>query len=278
MANGWHRFRRDRTGVVALAFLMLLVLLAIVARFVAPYDPIHQPLEDTLKNLPPSLAHPFGTDQYNRDVLSRVIYGARVSLGVGVFAVLVSATVGTLYGALAGFFGGAVDSIAMRFVDVALAVPRVLIVIIVVALWHNLGALHLVLLLGLTGWLSLSRLVRAHVLTLAGRDFALAARALGVTRWRVLWRHVLPNVSSTIIVAAALGVGNVIALEAGLSYLGIGVPPPDASWGNIMRDGMETFTTAWWTVLFPGLAITMTVLASNALGDALRDALDVRTK
>ena len=270
------RLRGDRSAMLGLWTIVALAALALLAPLLAPYDPIRQPDIVTLESLAPSVAHPFGTDQYSRDVLSRVLYGARVSLAVGLLAALVAVTVGTAWGALAGWLGGRADTVMMRLVDAMLAVPRLLLLIVVAALWGRLPIPALVLLLGLTGWFGTSRLVRAQVLGLKERDFVLGARALGVPSARLLVRHVLPNALSPVVVAATLGVGGAIAVEAGLSYLGLGVRPPAASWGSIIADGAEDVGTLWWISLFPGLAIVTTVMAFNALGDGLRDALDPR--
>ncbi len=268
----WRRF------VIPGAVLGALVLMALLARVVAPYDPIAQLDITRLQNLPPSLAHPFGTDAYSRDVLSRVIFGARISLAVGALATLLAVTLGTAYGAIAGFAGGAADTVMMRFVDAMLAIPRVLLLIAIVALWNTLPLPLLVLVLGCTGWFGLSRMVRAQVLALKEQDFVAAAHALGARAGRILVRHVLPNVVPTIIVAATLGIGQVIVLEAGLSYLGLGVQPPQASWGSIIHDGADQIGTYWWVSLFPGLFIVMTAIACNALGDALHEWLEPRVR
>ena len=265
-----------RHVTVASAVLAIIIVVAIFAPVVAPYDPIAQPDIIALKSVGPSLAHPFGTDSYSRDVLSRCIYGARVSLSVAALATLMAVTLGTLYGAVAGYVGGAVDAVLMRIVDAALAIPRVLLLIAILALWHGLSLWLLVGVLGATGWFGLSRMVRAQVIALRDLEFVSAARALGAGGPRILLRHILPNVLPTIIVAATLGVGHVIILEAGLSYLGLGVQPPSASWGSIIQDGADQIGTAWWISLFPGLLIVTTAIAFNALGDAFRAALDPR--
>ncbi|MEX0908814.1 MAG: ABC transporter permease, partial [Gemmatimonadaceae bacterium] len=223
--------------------------------------------------LAPSPAHPLGTDQFSRDVLSRLLFGARISLIVGILATTVAVTVGTAWGLAAGYAGGLVDEVMMRLVDALMSIPRVLLVLALVALWGRMSTTGLVLLLGLTGWFQLSRLVRAEVLTARETDYVASARALGAHDFRIAIRHVLPNVLPPIIVFATIGLGNVIVLEAGLSYLGFGVQPPIPSWGNMIRDGSELMTTAWWISLFPGLAIVATVVAVNALGDGLRQAL-----
>jgi peptide/nickel transport system permease protein len=272
----WRRIVSRRTARAALALLVTLGALGALAPLIAPHDPAAQHNIVALKRQPPSAAHPFGTDQYSRDVLSRVLHGGRLSLAVALLAVALSATIGTMYGAVAGFYGGWIDAVMMRVLDALLAIPRVLLVIAAAVLWGPLGIPALVLILGVTGWFGVSRLVRAEVLSAVSRDYVAAARALGGSDARLLVTHVLPNVLAPVIVAAALGVGNVIVLEAGLSYLGAGVQAPHASWGNIIRDGSVDLGGLWWMSLFPGLAIVGTVLACNLLGDALRDALDPR--
>ena len=258
----------------SLALILLLCLLALAAPLVAPYPPNAQLDIVALKSRAPSLAHPFGTDQYSRDVLSRVLYGARISLSVATLAVLLAATVGTAYGVVAGYVGGRLETLLMRVLDAFLAIPRVLLLVAVLALWSPVPLAALIAIIGLTGWFEVSRLVRAEVLAVKEREYVVAARALGARGTRVIWRHVLPNVLAPVLVAATLGVGNVIILEAGLSYLGIGTRAPTASWGSIFFDGSDAFESTWWIALFPGLAMLITVLAFNTFGDALRDLLD----
>ncbi len=252
------------------------VLVALFAPLLAPYDPNLQLDIAHLQSQSPSFAHPFGTDTFSRDVLSRVIFGTRVSLTVALVAVSISATFGTLVGATAGYVGGAIDAVLMRFVDAAFSVPALLLLIVVIALWGQISVVTLTLLLAAVGWFTVSRLVRAEALAVRDADFVVAARALGASGWRILVRHVLPNAMGPAIVSATLSIGNVILLEAGLSYLGIGVRPPTPSWGNIIEEGATRVSDVWWLTLFPGLAILVTVFATNALGDALRDALDPR--
>jgi peptide/nickel transport system permease protein len=270
------RLRRNPAALVSTAAVLCVALVALLAPVLAPYAPSAQPDPVGLKNLAPSLAHPFGTDAYSRDVLSRVMYGARTSLSIAALSVALSLTIATAYGAAAGFVGGRVDAVMMRVIDVLLAVPRVLLLIAVLTLWRRVEPAALILLLGATGWFGVSRIVRAEVMAAARRDYVLAARALGANARGLLALHVLPNVTSPILVAATLAIGHVIILEAGLSYLGIGVRQPAASWGNLILDGSESLSTAWWISLFPGLALVATVMACNTLGDALRDALDPR--
>ena len=268
-------FRDSRTRI-ALVVLLLVALGAILAPVIAPYDPTAQLDIERLQSQPPSAAHPFGTDPYSRDVLSRLIYGSRVSLAVGLGSVALAMSFGIAVGIVAGFLGGAVDAVLMRLVDAAISIPRLLVLLMVASLWGRLGLVPLTLLMAGTGWFGVGRLVRAETLALRDREFVVAARALGVSTPRLLARHLLPNVIAPALVAAALSIANVILLEAALSYLGIGVRPPTASWGTIIEDGAERVAELWWLTLFPGLAILVTVFACNALGDALRDAFDPR--
>lgn len=261
---------------IALAVLVAIAVVALFAPIVAPYDPAAQPDIVGAKNLPPSAAHPFGTDPYSRDVLSRVIYGARLSLTIGFLATLVSLTLGVAYGAVAGYAGGFVDALMMRILDALLAIPRLLLLIAILAAWTRLSVGALVLFLGMTGWFGLSRIVRGQVLALKEAEFITSARALGASRRRILARHLLPNLASPIAVAATLGVAHVIVLEVGLSYLGIGVAQPEASWGNIIQDGSDQLAALWWMSLFPGLLMVLTVMMLNIVGESLRDAYDRR--
>lgn len=267
---------RDRSAMTGLAILVALALIALAAPYVAPYDPRAQPDIVALKYLPPTVAHPFGTDQLSRDVLSRIIFGSRVSLSVAFLSVVVAATVGTGYGAIAGYVGGKLDGLMMRIVDALLSIPRVLLLIAVATLWNGLGLTGLVLLLGLTGWFGVSRLVRTLVLSAREDEFVTAARALGATHTRILIHHILPQVISPVLVAATLAIGNVIVIEAGLTFLGMGVPPPKASWGSIFLDGMSDVRAAWWISISAGAALVITVLAVNLVADGLREALNAR--
>ena len=276
LALGVRALLRKRSSRVALIVLAVIVLIAALAPFITPYDPAAQPDIVTAKDLPPSIAHPFGTDPYSRDVLSRVIYGARLSLVIGLLATLVSLTFGVAYGGIAGYAGGVVDAIMMRFLDALLSIPRLLLLLGVLVAWPHLSIGSLILFLGLTGWFGLSRIVRGQVLALKHAEFVTAAEALGASRRRILVRHLLPNLVSPIVVAATLGIAHVIVLEAGLSYLGIGVPQPLASWGNIIYDGSDQIARLWWMSLFPGLFMVTTVMTLNVLGESLRDVYERR--
>lgn len=268
--------RFDTTTRVALIVLVAIATLAALAPVIAPYSQSAQIDIVGMKDQPPSLAHPFGTDRFSRDVLTRVLYGARVSLSIATIAVLLSAVVGTLYGLVAATFGDVVDSVLMRLLDAFLSIPRVLLLIAILALWSPVPLWMLILLLGLTGWFDVSRLVRAEALAVREREFVLAARSLGAPRTRIMFRHLLPNVLVPVVVTTTLGIGNVIVLEAGLSFIGIGVREPSASLGTMFQEGTEVFAGTWWAALFPGVVIVSSVLCVNILGDALRGLLDPR--
>jgi peptide/nickel transport system permease protein len=272
----WRRFFRHPTAAWGCGILTFLVIIAIAAPLVAPLDPIAQPDPVGLKNHPPSLTFLMGTDVFSRDVWSRFAYGARISLGIGALGALIAVALGSLIGAAAGYYRRWIDSLLMRIVDIGLALPRIFILLMAVALWDRLPFALLALVLGLTSWFGTSRLVRAEVLGLRERDFVVAARALGAPSGRVIFGHVLPNAAAPIFVSAALSVGNVLLLEASLSFLGIGVAPPTPSWGNMIADGALSMYGAPWTTLFAGLAISLVVMSLNAIADGLRDALDPR--
>ena len=256
--------------------LLLLTVAAIAAPLLTPYGPTETLDIVALKNLPPSLAHPFGTDQHSRDVLSRILHGARVSLAVGFLSVLVAVTLGTAYGAIAGYVGGVTDTVLMRVVDACLAIPRVMLLIAIATMWRPVSVVGMVLILGLTGWFGVSRLVRTLVVSAREDDFVAAARALGARDSRVLVHHILPRVTAPVLIAATFAVGNVIVIEAGLSYLGMGVQVPAPSWGNVFHDGIDVFTSSVWASVFASAALVVTVLAVNLVADGLRRALNAR--
>ncbi len=268
------RFFRHPAAALGLGVLAFLVILALGAPLIAPYRPSLQLDIVGLQDRPPSWRHPLGTDVYSRDVWSRIVYGARVSLGLGALATVVAVALGAAVGAAAGYFGRRADAALMRLVDVGLAVPRIFLVLVAIAVGARLDVPALALLLGLTGWFATSRLVRADVLSLRERAFVDAARALGNGPWRVISRHLLPNAAATLIVATALGVAHMMLLESALSFLGVGVQPPAPSWGNMIADARDQLATAPWSSVFPGLALTTAVMALNVVADALRDALD----
>ena len=275
MTSALRRLFSDRAARVALGVLAILFVAALVGVLILGNGATQFGVV-MLKNNPPSLAHPFGTDQYSRDVLTRVLFGAGISLTVAILSVFCSVTIGTAYGIVAGFYGGRVDSFMMRLLDGFLSIPRVLLLIAVLVVAAPVRLPGLILLIGATGWFGVSRLVRAETLVAKRLEYVDAARALGTSDARIIWRHLLPNVAAPVIVTATLAVGNVISLEAGLSYLGIGAREPTPSWGSIFYDGVTYFAGNWWVAFFPGIAIVITVLAFNVLGDALRDVLDPR--
>jgi len=271
-----RRFFRHRGAALGLGVLVFFSVIAVAAPFVAPYRPTDQLDIVGLQNRPPSWRHLLGTDVYSHDVWSRIVYGTRVSLSIGALAALVAVSVGAALGAVGGYFRRGVDAALMRFVDVGLALPRIFLMLAVIALFGQLSVAGLILLIGGTGWFATSRLVRADVLTLRERAFVDAAHALGAGPGRVIARHLLPNVAATVIISTALGIGHVMLLEAGLSFLGMGVRPPTSSWGNMMADSWRQLEAAPWSALAPGAAVALVVMALNAVGDALRDALDPR--
>jgi peptide/nickel transport system permease protein len=262
---------RGRAGALVLA---AVAAAALLAPPLLP-DPLAQP--DLLNgvNLPPGLGHPFGTDQLSRDVFARVVTGARVSLAVAVLAMALSISLGAAIGLIAGYWGGATDIVLMRLVDGALAVPRLFLLLLVLAIWERVPMGVLILLIGTTGWFATSRLVRGEVLRLREEAYIHAAEALGAPRRRIIFRHLLPNTLGLLLVAATLGVGEVILLEAGLSFLGLGIHPPTPSWGGMILEAKEVLVTAPWVGVFPGLAIVVTVLSADLLGDAIRDSIDL---
>jgi peptide/nickel transport system permease protein len=261
-----------RWGVLSLSVLGLAALLAPLAL----QDPSAMP-DVVAGATPPSLAHPFGTDQLNRDILARVASGGRISLTVATLAVLLSLSLGSLVGLLAGYAGGWLDAVLMRTVDAALAIPRLFVVLLLLIVWERIPLAALILVLGTTGWFATSRLVRGEVLRLRHEAFVLAAEGLGAAPSRTVTRHLLPNAAGPLLVAATLGVGDVILLEAGLSFLGLGIQPPTPSWGGMVLDARPLIVSAPWTAIFPGAAIVLTVLSVNLIGDALQAALDPRS-
>jgi len=271
----WRRFRRHRLALVGAAVILLLYAMAIFAPYLAPYPP--NDVNPARRLELPSLAHPFGLDELGRDLLSRVMYGARISLSIGFVAAGISLVVGVFLGALAGYYGGVVDNIIMRTVDVLMSIPAFLLIIaIVAAVGPNM--LNVMVVIGLTHWSGYARVTRGTVLSLRSQEFVEAARAIGGGSLRVILRHILPNCLAPVIVLATLNVAGAILIETSLSFLGFGVQPPTASWGTILNTGRQYMRNAPHIALFPGLAITVTVLAFNLLGDGLRDALDPKLK
>ena len=269
----WRRFRENPLSVTGLIIILILATVALFAPLIAPYGPAAINVYNVLS--PPNSAHLLGTDDLGRDVLSRIIWGSRTSLKVGFIAVGIAITIGTVLGAIAGFYGGTIDSLLMRFVDIMLAFPTFFLILAVIAIVEP-SISTIMIIIGLTGWMDVARLVRAEFLTLKERDFVSAARAIGASDSRIIFRHIIPNALSPVFVAATFGIAGAILTESGLSFLGLGVQPPEPSWGNILTSGKDYITVAWWLSLFPGLAILITVLSYNLVGEGLRDALDPR--
>ena len=267
----WHRLRQNRLSIVGLALIAGFLLLAFAAPLIAPADPMQQALYNRLS--PPTLAHPFGTDDFGRDILSRVIYGARISLRVGVVAVLIALLLGTGIGLVGGYWGGWIDQVLMRVMDLLLAFPSILLAIGIVAILGP-GLENAMLAVGIVAVPQYARLVRASVLTVRETDYVLAARALGASDVRILAIAILPNCLAPLIVQATLGLATAILDAAGLSFLGLGAQPPIPEWGAMLSQGRELIVRAPWVLTFPGGAIFFTVLAFNLVGDGLRDALD----
>lgn len=268
-----RRFRRHTLAMLGVIVLTVLVLSAGLAPWVAPYSPTAQDLSNRLK--PPSLAHPMGTDDLGRDQLTRILYGGRISLLIGVLAMTVAVTLGTLVGALAGFFGGRTDNVLMRFTDVMISFPTLFLLILLASLFGT-SFITIVLVIGFLSWMGVARLVRASFLSLKEQQYVEAAHCIGVSPARMIMRHLLPNALGPIIVAATIGVAGAILTESALSYLGFGIQPPTPTWGNMLRYAQDQMSTAPWTAIFPGLMIFLAALAINYIGDGLRDALDPR--
>jgi peptide/nickel transport system permease protein len=273
----WSMFKKALSNPLALAGFIIIVLifvLAMLAPFIAPYDPNEINVKAIL--LGPSMQHWMGTDGLGRDVLSRMLHGGRISLLVGLVAVGISTLIGILLGAIAGFYRGWVDVLIMRLVDVMLSIPSFFLILAVIA-FLTPSIINIMIVIGLTSWMGVTRLVRAEFLSLCEREYVMASRTLGARDYRLIFKHLLPNSLTPIIVSAVLGVAGAVLMESGLSFLGLGVQAPQASWGNILTDGKEYIQFAWWLSLFPGLAILITVLGYNLLGEGLRDALDPRS-
>jgi peptide/nickel transport system permease protein len=270
-----RRFLRHRVGVISLITLLCIVGLVVLGPiFFISEDDAFRP-DPTAINQPPSLEHWFGTDEVGRDIFARIVYGGRVSLLVGILAMMVSMTAGIIFGALSGYFGGAVDGVIMRFTDVMLSIPGIFLII---ALTVFLGSSirTIVLAIGFLNWMAVSRVVRSMFLTLKEQDFVTAAHCLGVKDSRIMVRHILPNAMAPVVVAATLTVGAAILIETAVSYLGLGIQPPTPSWGNMLKNAQVLIWTAPWVAVFPGMMIFFTTLCINFMGDALRDALDPR--
>jgi peptide/nickel transport system permease protein len=281
-ADAWRRLRKNKLAVIAMIWIAIVILIAITADLWAPRVLGEPVITDTTqaamdKFLPLSRDHPFGTDQSGRDIASRVVYGARVSLLVGVVAVAIMLVVGLILGALAAYYGGWWDAVIMRTADVFFAFPYVLFAVALIAVMGR-SLMNVFIAIGILGWPTIARVFRSSILSVKENEYVDAARALGASTWRILFRHIMPNAMAPIIVYGTMSVGGAILTEAALSYLGMGVQPPDPSWGNMLADAQRNLFVAPQLMLFPGIAIVTTVLAFVLLGDGLRDAFDVKMK
>jgi len=270
----WPRLRRNRLAMAGAWVVLALFFASLAAPLIAPCNPTDIDAWQVLS--PPSGSHWFGTDELGRDVFSRVLFGARISLKVGFVAIGIAVVLGSAVGLAAGYYGGWLDTLLMRSVDIMLCFPAFFLILAIItflepSIWYIMAVI------GLTGWMGVARLVRAEVLAIREMDYILAARCIGCSDVRIILRHILPNALSPVLVAATLGIAGAILTESALSFLGIGVQPPTPSWGNILTSGKDYIEFAWWLSLFPGLAILITVLAYNLLGEGIRDALDPRT-
>jgi peptide/nickel transport system permease protein len=275
----WRRFRRH-PGAIAGIIILALIILGVLLAPLSPYDPEASDLRGRLE--PPSLSHPFGTDALGRDLLTRCLYGGRISLLVGFLVVVITLVIGVPVGAVAGYFGGWLDNVLMRFTDAALSLPTLMVLILLSAILREVdlpflernNVLTIALVIGILSWMTVARLVRASFLTIREKDFVVAAHCLGTPNFRIMARHILPNAVGPIIVEATLEMGYAIMEEAGLSFLGFGIQPPTPSWGNLLNSAWEHMLKQPWLAIFPGLMIFMTIISINYIGDGLRDAFD----
>jgi peptide/nickel transport system permease protein len=269
-----RRLAQHKSAAIGFGIIVVLIVIALTAPLIAPYDPIA-----LSRNFlqPPSPEHVMGTDNLGRDILSRVVFGTRISLQMGFIAIAIAATVGTAMGLVAGTYGGIVDNVLMRFVDALMAVPGILLALTVAAVL-GAGLYTAMIAVGIAWIPSFARIVRSLVLQVKEMPYIEAARSLGNSDSRLLWRHVLPNALTPVLVLSSLGVGSAVLIGAALSFLGVGAQPPTAEWGIMLSEGRQFMRSSWWVMAFPGLAITVTVLAANLVGDGLRDALDPRIK
>lgn len=278
----WRQFRKHRMAVFGMIVLGVLIVGCIVGPFISPYDIERSSLRERYQ--PPSLLHPFGTDDLGRDMLTRIMYGGRISLSIGLMSMVVAVTIGLTVGSIAGFYGKRVDNILMRFTDIMLTMPRLFLLILMVLILRSIqwpylqesgGIVAIILVIGLLSWMGIARLVRGAFLSLREMDFVEAARSLGLSNRRIIVRHILPNAITPVIVAATLGMAGAIISESGLSFLGFGVQPPTPTWGNMLSNAQQEMLRGHlWMAIFPGLMIFITVISINYIGDGLRDALD----
>jgi peptide/nickel transport system permease protein len=269
----WNRFKRNRLAVAGGCVVVALFIAAVFAPLISPYNPDDIDRKHVLDA--PDIHHPLGTDDLGRDVMSRMIWGSRISLAVGFVAVGIATLIGMILGALSGYYGGWADRIIMRFIDIMLAIPTFFLILAVIAFVGS-SIWNIMIVIGLTSWMGVARLVRAEFLSLKEREFVLAARATGASDLRIIFKHVMINSMAPVLVSAVLGVAGAVLVESALSFLGIGVQPPTPSWGNILTLGKDNIQIAWWLSVFPGLAILITVLGYNLLGEGIRDSIDPR--
>ena len=269
----WKRFSKNRLAVAGGLIVGLLFFVAVSAPLISPYNPDDIDRKHILVS--PNIHHPFGTDDLGRDVLSRMLWGSRISLAVGFVAVGIATVIGLFFGALAGYYGGWAERIIMRFIDIMLTIPTFFLILAVIAFIEP-SIWNIMIVIGLTGWMGVARLVRAEFLSIKQREYVLAAKALGASDFRIIFRHILINSMAPVLVSAVLGIAGAVLVESALSFLGIGVQPPTPSWGNILTLGKDNIEIAWWLSVFPGLAILITVLGYNLLGEGIRDSIDPR--
>jgi peptide/nickel transport system permease protein len=271
----WKRFLRDKLAIAGLVVVLAFFAVSVLAPAIAPYDPGRIDVNNILS--PPSTSHLLGTDDLGRDVFSRMVYGAGISLKVGFVAVGIAVLIGIILGAVSGYYGGWIDVVIMRLVDIMLCFPSFFLILSVIAFLEP-SIFNIMAVIGLTSWMGITRLVRAEFLSLKERDFVLAERAIGASAPRIIFMHILPNALAPVLVSATLGIASAVLMESALSFLGIGVQPPTPSWGNMLTQGKEVLGVAWWMSVFPGIAILLTVLGYNLLGEGIRDAIDPRLK
>jgi len=269
----WKRFMRNKLAVAGAIIVSVLFFVAVFAPLLSPYNP--DDIDRMHILVSPDIHHPLGTDDLGRDVLSRMIWGARISLAVGFVAVGIATVIGIFFGALAGYYGGWTERIIMRFIDIMLTIPTFFLILAVIAFIEP-SIWNIMIVIGLTSWMGVARLVRAEFLSLKEREYVLAAKALGASDFRIIFRHIMINSMAPVLVSAVLGIAGAVLVESALSFLGIGVQPPTPSWGNILTLGKDNIEIAWWLSVFPGLAILLTVLGYNLLGEGIRDSIDPR--
>lgn len=273
--DAWRRLRRNKLAMVGLSIVVLVILVAVFAPYIAPYDPTARVKEES--SLAPSIKHLFGTDLLGRDIFSRVVYGSRISIEVGIVAVGISIIIGLFLGAISGYFGNVSDAVIMRFADIFFAFPYILGAIAIMTVLGP-GVINIFIAIGVLGWASFARIFRGSILSIKNKEYIEAARALGASNFRIIVKHIFPNAFAPIIVYGTMNVGTAIIVEAALSFLGLGVQPPTPAWGKMLAESLDYIDIAPWMMFFPGLAIVVTVLGFVLLGDGLRDAFDPRLR